>query len=757
MKTPCSLRLALTLALAAVALGACSSSGGGGSRSLPGFEGDDGHLRHINVVPRTRLHDETVVEPDNYGENQIIAVLSTDLGNDHREFTSRNDSTSRIHGDSYYLYDEDGGAFPEGVTLDDAVNPGNAVASLAAGRRFGVARDANILGVGVVRPDGYDQRGGAFDLTIKPDDMLDGITRATNHDADILAIHTVVTDNDAEARALGNAIRGAETVTVVPVPSRNELRGGSIDATGHFDSDTLKNLLIVGDVARNNRRPSNADVPPTAAARDRFLVAPGVAVPGAMGNDNDSARYSGSFAAMGLVAGAAALLNDYHQDVTDQEATPEKVTQRLLDTADRSFSGYSQATHGNGLLDVRAALTKPVGQQSLAGMQHHALPASQTQLGAAFGDALSDEPALARVLAVDSGDWPFLLDLRGRVRSHESWALDRHMDRLANMGWRHGEETPYGGYQITTGQSSGFSPDSYQRGYDSMRVWMDSGPWTVSLQSHADPSLATAYSALPELDGVRLMGGAPGAAHMASWREATGASLAWAPNARLTLGSQVWTGHDGDTPYRHIDDSPRVHRAELMAAIRPVTDVLIGVDVAQQNQSEGLLGGYGSAALQPGTGSTTTATGATVQWRAAPPLTLFSRYEHGWTDVDDTNGLITGFDRLQTRSTALGAIWQDGTDTRWGFVYSEPLRVRSGSVDLSIPHGFDGNGGVRFAEHTVRANPSGREQNFELFMDRPLPGQHSALRLNVMYQLEPGHVADAAPAWAAAGGYQLRF
>ncbi|MFV8833772.1 S8 family serine peptidase [Aquisalimonas sp.] len=754
MTTPCSLRFALPLALATLALAACSSSGGG-SRSLPGFEGDDGHLRHINVVPRSRLHDETVVEPGNYGEGQTIAVLSTDLGRDHREFKSGNGSRSRVHEESRYLY-EDGGAFLAGIAEEDAVNPANAVASLAAGRQFGVARDADILGVGVVQPDGYDQRGGAFDLTIKPEDMLDGIKHATEHHADILAIHTVVTDTD-EAGDLGRAIRDAKRIAVVPVPSRDELRGNSVDATRHFDETTLKNLLIVGDVARNNRRPSNADVPPTAAARDRFLVAPGVAVPGALGNGSDSARYSGSFAAMGLVAGSAAVLNSYHEKVTGVEASPEKVTNRLLETADRSFSRYDPATHGRGLLDVRAALTEVQGTTTAAGMQHHSLPASQTQLGAAFGDALSDEPALARVLAVDSGDWPFLLDLRGRVRSHESWALDRHMDRLANMGWRHGEETPYGGYQITTGQSSGFSPDSYQRGYDSMSVWMDTGPWTVSLQSHADPYLATAYSALPELDGVRLMGGAPGAAHMASWREATGASLAWAPNPKLTLGSQVWTGHDGDTPYRHIDDNPRVHRAELMAAIRPVTDVLIGVDVAQQNQSEGLLGGYGSAALQPGTGSTTTATGATIQWRAAEPLTLFSRYEHGWTDVDDTNGLISGFDRLQTRSTALGAIWQDRTDTRWGFVYSEPLRVRSGNVDLAIPHGFDGNGGVRFAEHTVRADPSGREQNFELFMDRPLPRHHSALRLNVMYQLEPGHVADAAPAWAAAGGYQLRF
>lgn len=760
MTTLRALRLTLPLAVVATLTMTACSSGGSGSRSLPGFDSGDQHLRHINVEPRERLESsETKVEAGNYGEGQLIAVLSTDLGEEHGEFKEGGGSTdTRIRkNDSLRLYDPgNDDAFSGDITWEDAINPGNAVAGLAAGYKFGVARDAEILGVGVVRPEGYDQRDGAFDLTIKPEDMLSGITHATDHHATVLAIHTVVTDGRSDAEDLGTAIRDADTITTVPVPSRDELGGGSIDATRHFDQETLDKLLIVGDVATNNRRPSNSDVPPTSEAMKRFIVAPGVTVPAAVGNTDESAQYSGSFAAMGLVAGAAALLNEYHEEVTDETPSPEKVTQRLLNTANRSFSNYDEDRHGRGLLDVRAALT-PNGEPSLAGMQHHSLETSQVQLGAAFGDALHNDAALARVLTVDSDNWPFLVDLSGRIGTHDSWALDRHMDRLANMGWRHSEQTPYGGYQITTGQSSGFSPDSYQRGYDSMSVWMDNGPWTVSLQSHSDPYLATAYSALPELDGVRLMGGAPGAAHMSSWREATGASLSWSPDPRLTLGSQVWTGHDGDTPDRHIDDSPRVHRAEFIAAIRPVRDVLIGIDVAQQNQSQGLLGGYGSAALQPGTGSTTTATGATVQWRVSDPLTLFSRYEHGWTDVDDTTGLISGFDRLQTRSTSLGGIWQDATDTRWGIVYSEPLRVHSGRADLNIPHGFDGNGGVRFERHTVRANPSGREQNFEAFMDRPLAHRNSAVRLNVMYQLEPGHVADAAPAWAAASGYQLRF
>ncbi len=758
-----SARLVVSLAVTALVTTACSSGGGGGgggigdSDSLP-WGTKDGHLDRVNLPPREELEDQFDGRGD-FAADQTIAILSTDLGEEHTEYRTEDGNGSRISGNSRRLYE---GA--DNVS-GRAVNPGNAVASLAAGREFGVARDATILGVGVVQPEGYQDRpGGGFDLTIKPEDMLSGIDHARGNGADVLAIHSVVTDPDTtQAQELGAKISEAQDdgiIAVVPVPVEGELRddnGNSIgvDATTEFDSATMDRLLVVGGIKSDDSRPDGAGLPHS-DSRDRFIVAPGDPVFAAFGNDSADAQYAGPFTAMGLVSGGAALLNSYYEDVTGSSPTPKDVADRLLATADKSFSGYDPDQHGQGVLDMREALTAQ-GALTLPGMSSTSVRNTQMELSSAFGDALTGQDALADVLTFDSTDWPFRVDLRSRVRQQESRYLDRHMDRLANMGPQYAESTPYGGYQITSGQPAGFAHGSYQRGYESMSLWVDQGPWTMTLQSHADPYLATAYQSMPQLDGLRLMGGGPGRAHMASWREASGASLAWSLGDALTVGSQVWTGRDGESRYQSLEDAPRVHRAEVMASVRPYSGVTLGVDVARQYQPEGLFGSSGSAGLQPGGGADTTAAGVTLQWQALAPLTLFSRYEHGWTEVDGTGGLVSDFDRLQTQSTSIGGVWEDASAKRWGLVYSQPLRVRSGDVQLSVPHALDGSDGVQFQRYSVDASPSGREQNFEVFLDMPLEARQSAVRLNLLYQLEPGHVADAAPAWGAAAGYQTRF
>lgn len=737
--------LIVCLSLVTLGLSACSSSNGGrsGNGDSPPWGTEDGHLERINLPTRDTLLD--IAGRDDYGKGQTIAILSTDLGEDHTEFKDA-DGQSRISEASHREYDS---SVPDGAT-----NPGTAVASLAAGSTYGVARDATILGVGVVQPEGYRQTGGGFELTIKPEDMISGIIDyASKHNADVLAIHVAVTDTATQARDIGDAIWNAGAIAVIPTPTDFE---PGVKITDEFNPATMARVLVVGEIAPDNSRPATSGMPAD-HNRDRFIVAPGDPVYAAFGNSSDDALYAGPFTAMGLVAGAAALLNSYYEDVTEQAPTPEAVTQRLLDTADRSFSGYDEDIHGQGVLDVGNSLT-PIGTTSLAGMDDGlTVQGSRLQLGSAFGDALTEQEALSQALSFDSTGWPFLVDFTGRIQQQESWHLRRHMDRLANMGWQYGESTQDGGYRVTTGQSAGFSPDSYLRGYESMSLWANHGDWTMALQSHADPYLATAYEAMPELQGLRLMAGAPGAAHMASWREASGASLAWSADNTWTFGSRVWTGYDGESPYQSLDEAHRVHRAEVMALAQPRHNLTLGLDIARQQQSEGLFGTYGGAALQPGTGADTTATGVMVQWQVTEPLTLFSRYEHGWTEVAGTGGLISDFDSLQTQSALIGGVWQDGAANRWGLVYSQPLRVSSGDIQLTVPYALDDSGDVRFQHHTVSASPSGREQNFEMFLDMPLETLRGAFRLNLLYQLEPGHVADAPPAWAAAGGYQARF
>jgi subtilisin family serine protease len=86
--------------------------------------------------------------------------------------------------------------------------------------------------------------------------------------------------------------------------------------------------------------------------QDRWIVAPGSALSTASSTDNTGYRtVPGTSFAAPQVTGAAALVKGQFPSLTNAE-----VLQVLLDTADDSFASFEPALHGQGLLDVEAAL-----------------------------------------------------------------------------------------------------------------------------------------------------------------------------------------------------------------------------------------------------------------------------------------------------------------------------------------------------------------------------------------------------------------
>lgn len=86
--------------------------------------------------------------------------------------------------------------------------------------------------------------------------------------------------------------------------------------------------------------------------QDRWIVAPGSALSTASStNDTGYLTVNGTSFAAPQVTGAAALVKSQFPGLTNAA-----VLQVLLDTADDTFAGYDPALHGQGLLDVEAAL-----------------------------------------------------------------------------------------------------------------------------------------------------------------------------------------------------------------------------------------------------------------------------------------------------------------------------------------------------------------------------------------------------------------
>jgi subtilisin family serine protease len=110
----------------------------------------------------------------------------------------------------------------------------------------------------------------------------------------------------------------------------------------YLQYDGTPTLRVVG----GNVPGSDADI------QARFLVALGVDINGPINSNNtDYFRISGTSHAAPVVTGAAALVKSQHPT-----ASNEAVLQILLDSADSSFTGYDPELHGQGLLDIEAAL-----------------------------------------------------------------------------------------------------------------------------------------------------------------------------------------------------------------------------------------------------------------------------------------------------------------------------------------------------------------------------------------------------------------
>jgi hypothetical protein len=85
----------------------------------------------------------------------------------------------------------------------------------------------------------------------------------------------------------------------------------------------------------------------------------------------------------------------------------------------------------------------------------------------------------------------------------------------------------------------------------------------------------------------------------------------------------------------------------------------------------------------------------------------------------------------------------------------QPLRVASGEATLTTPVDYLSDGTVVHESRRVTMTPSGREIDLQLAYGTPLAG--GAFSAWAMMQLEPGHVADADPAYGVGLRFRTKF
>ena len=695
------------------------------------------------------------------GSGVKVAVIDSGIDLDHPEFAGRIDTANSIDivtGSRSTLNDRSGhGSHVAGIIAANADGKG----------MRGVAPSASLLAIRAdLRDDSVcsDPGCGYFD-----DDVASGLNYARNHGANIvnLSIGKSSPVNSAYRSAIEAAVRGGALVVVAAgnTGDSEPLEPGSLAG----EPGTAGGMLVVGAVDRNGAiyRQSNR----AGDVEARYLVAPGVNIYSTW-RDGGYRRLTGTSMAAPHVAGAAAALKSAFPSLSMRQ-----VAEILLTTADDLGARGPDQVYGNGLVNLNRALA-PVGRQQVAGGDTIAGPrfdaaTSSMQLGAAFGDALSNNAALANGMVLDAYDRPYRADFRPSIHGHDgtvdlagrlldtSLTRDLPLDALSPSGVVAGlrlseqKDRPVPG----TMRAALTEPeDQMTQELDQLMLRADDlpagdlrfgvglAPSSISAgtaSASTDNLFLDAQTMLAPVDGL-LTKGTGGAWHLAV-SDSTDVTFGLLDSDDLSTPGSGQTGHEG--------------RLLSLGADQKLGDqTSLHLGYAYVDEARALLGSSASGAFAFDDGARSHLGTARLTYRPGTTLELFAQATMGLSTLGDDGGMLSDWSTVTSDAFAFGvtaASVFDDTD-RLGVVIGQPLRVSSASVVVDMPTARTLDGKVERSKERVDATPTGREVRLELAYQRMLRAK-SAIAGWLVLQHEPGHAEDAEPALGVGVRYTERF
>jgi hypothetical protein len=158
-----------------------------------------------------------------------------------------------------------------------------------------------------------------------------------------------------------------------------------------------------------------------------------------------------------------------------------------------------------------------------------------------------------------------------------------------------------------------------------------------------------------------------------------------------------------------------------------------------------------------GKGASSNFVDATASYDLGGGWGAFASYRRGWTSLAGSGGLVRegvlstdawAFDLAKSGAFRAG--------DKLAFRVMQPLRVRQGGFNLSVPTSYDyATLTAGFEDRFLSLAPSGRELDFEAAYSRRFLG--GDLGLNAFYRKDPGHIASMKDDVGGAIRYTLGF
>ena len=752
----------------ALALGACSGGGSGGGMATtpppptvtpaptptptpsptppPATNYDTGEYR--NSIGPVSMNALAAYQSGATGNGVVAGIVDTGIDTDSEEFGNRVLASSRnVAG---------------GTTIDDEGGHGTAVAFALAGRRNGVGTQGVAFDAKLFVARG-DTPGSC--ATESPDDddsgcsfndnaIATGIDAARGAGARVINLSL---GGEGVGTRLRQAMAAATRAGIILVVSAGN--DGDPDPDGFalpaIDPAVSNGLIIVaGSVNAADQISDFSNRAGSAASAYLAAVGEQVRAP-----DGDGTVYlwSGTSFSAPQISGAVALLAQAFPNLTGKQ-----IVDLLFRTARDAGAPGRDAIYGNGILDLTRAF-QPQGTTAMAGTQVATAMDVNATLSAPMGDAASGG---VRTVVLDRYSRAFTLDLSGTIRnSGPQPVLANALDTgRRTLGASNGTI----GIAVTVARQIGTT------GYDQLSLGLSdmvrarglAASVSTRLGEHLSFAIATSQSGtalaaglagqsqpafLIATDPTRTSGFADDVAASAAIRRTFGK---WGVSAAYESGAALDRARDVAAIASARWDRYGYDRLTL-ALDRTAGPVRASAAITRLDERASVLGAHFNGSLG---GANAVSWFADVAARAdlGDGWSRGASARQGWT-IARTGGAITGGGTIRTSGYAVDVgregAWASGD--RIGLRISQPLRVSSGGIDLTLPTGWDyrTSSVTRFETQRLNLAPRGREINAELGYARRLA--HGNVSTNLYYRRDPGNIAALPDDYGAAVRYSI--
>ncbi|QIG82024.1 S8 family serine peptidase [Sphingosinithalassobacter tenebrarum] len=633
-------------------------------------------------------------------------------------------------------------------TIDDEGGHGTAVAFALAGRRngagtHGVAFDSQLV---VLRADSpgscatYDPDDEDSGCSFDDRDIAQGLDIATNAGARVVNISL---GGNAPSSALIDAVTRATAAGVIIVMSAGNDGEANPDpftapATNAAQSHGL--IIIAGSVDGNDQISGFSNRAGT--GQNFYLTAVGERVR-APDQENTPFLWSGTSFSAPQISGAVALLAQAFPNMT-----PGEIVQLLFTTARDAGDPGIDAIYGRGVLDLTRAF-QPVGQTFVAGTQAVASNRVNATLSAPMGDAR--QSGLGMVV-LDGFDRAFAMDFANTIR--------RAAPGKRLTGAIAGRQRSYALGIGDIGVAVRIAPGREGVRIDRLAIGSDDAERARLLAASVTGRLG---SDLQYALGASESGGALTArlagraepAFLIAGDPATGSGFESDSGTAVALRHRIgsWglsvAAEYGDVRTRALATEPDLLRRRERLAYDRMTVALdrrfgglrIGVTGSRLHEEDSVLGARFGGALGAA-GADSWFLDLAARQSLGDGFTFGASWRQGWTQARLRGGIIgSGAIRTDGFAADIGKRGVFGRGDQLGLRVSQPLRVRDGGLDLTLPAGWDyASESVNAWSHQrVNLAPEGREIDVEAsYSARFFGGDWGA---NLFWRRDPGNIA----------------